>query len=171
MYDFCPYCGKQLANGETCPTCRPREYNTYSEPTQSESSSTDYSNSNYNQPHNSNYNQHYSEQYEDERRRYDAEYKIKNDKKNIIIMSAISLVMGGESIFSFWSGFFALITGIISLVLAITANKKNKKLEKPLVVSKIALVVSIIALIVGVISTIAFAVFMFGDGLTVLIDN
>ena len=163
MYDFCPYCGKQLENGESCPTCRPREYNTYSEPTQTEApSDTGY--------RNANYNNYYNEQYEAERARFDAEYKVKNDRKNVTVMSIISLIVAGESICTFWGGFFPLITGIISLVLACTAGKKNKKLDPPLTVTKVAFVLSIIALIVGIISCIAMFFLMFGDGILFILE-
>ena len=160
MYDFCPYCGKQLANGESCPTCRPREYSTYTAPQENNS----YSDSDHNNHYNSNYRP-YNNHYEEELRRYDEKYKAKNDKKNVIVLSAISLVMCGESLFTFWAGSFSLITGIIGIILASIATKKNKKLDKPLTIAKVALIISIIALVVGIISTVVFFLLFFGDGL------
>ena len=168
MYDFCPYCGKQLENGRACPTCRPREYNTYSEPQNSTRDSEAY-NDNYR--YNTNYNQQYNTDYEVERRRYDAEYKAKNDKKNVIILSVISLSMSCEALFCFWSGMVSAMLGVVALVLALSARKKNKSLENPLVVGKVALVLSIIGLTVGVISSIVFIFLMFGDGYTIIFEN
>ena len=170
MYDFCPYCGKQLENGEKCPTCRPREYNTYSEPTYTERPQSEASSdAGYNYG-NANYNRHYNEQYEAERARYDAEFKVQNNKKNVIVMSVICLVMAIESRCTFWGGLFPLITGIISLVLGCTVRKKNKKLNPPLTVAKVAFVLSIIALIVGILSFVGMIILMFGDGILYLVN-
>ena len=168
MYDFCPYCGKQLENGETCPTCRPREYNTYGAPQNSNQDSGAY---NRNYEYNTNYNQGYNTDYEAERRRYDSEFSARTNKKNVIIMSVFSLSMSCEAIFCFWSGLVSAIFGVVALVLAISAQGKNKKLENPLIVGKVALVISIIGLVIGVISSIAFLILMFGDGYTIIFEN
>ena len=114
MYDFCPYCGKQLENGETCPTCRPREYNTYGAPQNSNQDSGAY---NRNYEYNTNYNQGYNTDYEAERRRYDSEFSARTNKKNVIIMSVFSLSMSCEAIFCFWSGLVSAIFGVVALVL------------------------------------------------------
>lgn len=168
MYDFCPYCGKQLENGEKCNTCRPREYQTYDAPPENNSYNDTHD---YNYRNNTNYNQSYNPEYEAERMRYDAEFKSKTDKKNVIVLSVVSLILGCEAIFSFWTGFFALISGIASLSFAINAKKKNKKLEKPIPVANIAFVISIIGIIVGIISFAAMIILLFGDGYTFIFEN
>ena len=168
MYDFCPYCGKQLENGRSCPTCRPREYNTYSAP---QDSNQNFEAHNRNYEYNTNYNTQYNMDYEAERKRYDSEFRTRTEKKNVIIMSVISLSMSCEALFCFWSGMVSAFLGIIALVLALTAQKKNKTLENPLVVGKVALVLSIIGLTVGVISSIVFIFLMFGDGYTIIFEN
>ncbi len=163
MYDFCPYCGRQLEAGEKCSFCKPRAPRSYEAPKEEyrgEPTSSYHTQSNY-----SNYGNH-NAQYQEEMQQYVKQQQARTDKKNVITFSIIGMFIGAQAIMSCIGGFFALIFAGISLTFSIIANKKNKKLDTPIAVPKVALVISIIAIVADIIVGGIFFALQWGDVFT-----
>ena len=154
MEGFCAYCGRQLEAGETCNCREPRTYSTYGEPVDNDyhqEQSQGY-NPNYNQDYHNNYSSYsnYRQGYYSTPEQFEKEQKIRKTRSLCIV----SLIIGGESLVSCWSG-ISIVTAIIALVLAIVARKQYK--ENPSKLPTVALVVSILAVVLSGLFAIFFA--------------
>lgn len=177
MYDFCPYCGKQLENGESCTCSNQRPTRTYDEPLNDASSaysSQDTYNSNYNGAYNSNYGNptsgNFNTEYYNETVRFAAEHQARSNRKHVRTFSILGIFIGVQTMMSCAAGLFALIFGAASLCFSIAAMKKNKKLDKPIALPKIALTISIVSLVLATIVGILTFAIGWGDILSELIS-
>ena len=153
MYDFCPYCGRQLENGEKCSFCQPREPRNYEAPRESE---------NYEAPKNE-YRQNTASQYQQEISEFEKQHKARSEKKIVISFSVIGLFVGAQAMMACIGGFFALTFAGVSLTFSIIANKKNKKLATPIALPKVALVISIIAIVLDIVVGTILFILQWGD--------